>query len=132
MATVGTPVPPPIKNDWLSSAMDNPRLSPPSPGGPRKDAPISQVRTDIHPLLSGRHQLYFERLLFTGLGRRWLEPRTTTATSCITGCTSHSKSARRWCTAIAARTASWTSTSSPTNPIVSTPNPIYSTMAIAI
>lgn len=45
MATVGTPVPPPVKNDWLSSALDNPRLSPPSPGGPRKAAPTSQVNT---------------------------------------------------------------------------------------
>lgn len=43
MATVTTPVPPPVKNDWLSSGLDNPRLSPPSPGGPRKPAPISQV-----------------------------------------------------------------------------------------
>lgn len=43
MATVTTPVPPPVKNDWLSSGMDNPRLSPPSPGGPRKAGPTSQV-----------------------------------------------------------------------------------------
>lgn len=44
MATVSTPVPPPIKNDWLASGLDNPRLSPPSPGGPRKPAPnMSQV-----------------------------------------------------------------------------------------
>lgn len=43
MATVGTPVPPPVKNDWLSSALDNPRLSPPSPGGPRKAAPVTSV-----------------------------------------------------------------------------------------
>ncbi|KAF7997017.1 hypothetical protein HCN44_005294 [Aphidius gifuensis] len=35
MATVTTPVPPPVKNDWLASA-ENPRLSPPSPGGPRR------------------------------------------------------------------------------------------------
>ncbi|XP_022175375.1 dynamin isoform X6 [Myzus persicae] len=33
MATVTTPVPPPVKNDWLASSLDNPRLSPPSPGG---------------------------------------------------------------------------------------------------
>ncbi|XP_017774818.1 PREDICTED: dynamin isoform X2 [Nicrophorus vespilloides] len=39
MATVSTPVPPPVKNDWLASGLDNPRLSPPSPGGPRKSAP---------------------------------------------------------------------------------------------
>ena len=25
MATVSTPVPPPVKNDWLASGMDNPR-----------------------------------------------------------------------------------------------------------
>lgn len=43
MATVSTPVPPPVKNDWLSGG-DNPRLSPPSPGGPRKAAPVQQVR----------------------------------------------------------------------------------------
>ncbi|XP_031636201.1 dynamin isoform X2 [Contarinia nasturtii] len=43
MATVGTPVPPPVKNDWLSSALDNPKLSPPSPGGPRKMAPPTAV-----------------------------------------------------------------------------------------
>lgn len=45
MATVTTPVPPPVKNDWLSSALENPRLSPPSPGGPRKAAPQSQVNS---------------------------------------------------------------------------------------
>ncbi|KAI4459823.1 dynamin [Holotrichia oblita] len=39
MATVSTPVPPPVKNDWLAGGLDNPRLSPPSPGGPRKTAP---------------------------------------------------------------------------------------------
>lgn len=39
MATVSTPVPPPVKNDWLASGLDNPRLSPPSPGGPRRTAP---------------------------------------------------------------------------------------------
>lgn len=43
MATTGTPVPPPVKNDWLSSALDNPKLSPPSPGGPRKATPITTV-----------------------------------------------------------------------------------------
>ncbi|XP_055304347.1 dynamin isoform X9 [Sitodiplosis mosellana] len=41
IATVGTPVPPPVKNDWLSSALDNPKLSPPSPGGPRKAVPMT-------------------------------------------------------------------------------------------
>ncbi|XP_012251681.1 dynamin isoform X6 [Athalia rosae] len=37
MATVSTPVPPPVKNDWLASG-ENPSLglSPPSPGGPRR------------------------------------------------------------------------------------------------
>lgn len=47
MATVGTPVPPPVpppvKNHWLASALDNPKLSPPSPGGPRKATPITTV-----------------------------------------------------------------------------------------
>ncbi|XP_020713805.1 dynamin isoform X4 [Ceratitis capitata] len=42
MATVSSPLPPPVKNDWLPSGLDNPRLSPPSPGGPRKPAPTSQ------------------------------------------------------------------------------------------
>ncbi|KAG4072058.1 hypothetical protein HA402_015557 [Bradysia odoriphaga] len=42
MATVTTPVPPPVKNDWLSGGGENPRLSPPSPGGPRKAAPVQQ------------------------------------------------------------------------------------------
>nr|XP_026484846.1 dynamin [Vanessa tameamea] len=43
MATVSTPVPPPVKNDWLESRLDsNPRLSPPSPGGPRRAAPAQQ------------------------------------------------------------------------------------------
>jgi dynamin GTPase len=43
MATVTTPVPPPVKNDWLASGLDNPRLSPPSPGGPRRGMPIQPV-----------------------------------------------------------------------------------------
>lgn len=43
MATVSTPVPPPVKNDWLESRLDsNPRLSPPSPGGPRRATPVNQ------------------------------------------------------------------------------------------
>jgi dynamin GTPase len=41
MATFSTPVPPPVKNDWMP-VPDNPRLSPPSPGGPRKAAPQQQ------------------------------------------------------------------------------------------
>ncbi|XP_069695356.1 dynamin isoform X5 [Periplaneta americana] len=43
MATVSTPVPPPVKNDWLASGLDNPRLSPPSPGGPRRGMPMQPV-----------------------------------------------------------------------------------------
>lgn len=40
MATVTTPVPPPVKNDWLANAGgESARLSPPSPGGPRRGAP---------------------------------------------------------------------------------------------
>lgn len=50
MATVGTPVPPPVKNDWLSSALDNPKLSPPSPGGPRKATPMASVRINFLPI----------------------------------------------------------------------------------
>ncbi|CAO1408412.1 unnamed protein product [Diamesa tonsa] len=42
MATFSTPVPPPVKNDWLPTG-ENPRLSPPSPGGPRKNAPPGSV-----------------------------------------------------------------------------------------
>ncbi|KOB65852.1 Uncharacterized protein OBRU01_17314 [Operophtera brumata] len=43
MATVSTPVPPPVKNDWLEGRLDsNPRLSPPSPGGPRRATPAQQ------------------------------------------------------------------------------------------
>ncbi|XP_058450062.1 dynamin isoform X2 [Malaya genurostris] len=45
MATFSTPVPPPIKNDWLSSGLDNPRLSPPSPGGPRKNTTQQQAQS---------------------------------------------------------------------------------------
>uniref|UniRef100_A0AAU7BNW4 Dynamin n=1 Tax=Propylea japonica TaxID=158624 RepID=A0AAU7BNW4_9CUCU len=49
MATVSTPVPPPVKNDWLGS-VGNPRLSPPSPGGVRKAAPaISSVASRAPP-----------------------------------------------------------------------------------
>lgn len=52
MATVSTPVPPPVKNDWLASGLDNPRLSPPSPGGPRKPAPtIGQMGSSGECLL---------------------------------------------------------------------------------
>nr|CAG4638278.1 EOG090X01UE [Cyclestheria hislopi] len=47
MATVSTPVPPPVKDDWLRSGPDSPslgqRVSPPSPGGPRR--PMSTVGT---------------------------------------------------------------------------------------
>lgn len=42
MATFSTPLPAPVKNDWLPTG-ENPRLSPPSPGGPRKNAPVQQV-----------------------------------------------------------------------------------------
>nr|NP_001259588.1 shibire, isoform N [Drosophila melanogaster]AGB95430.1 shibire, isoform N [Drosophila melanogaster] len=43
MATVSSPLPPPVKNDWLPSGLDNPRLSPPSPGGVRgKPGPPAQ------------------------------------------------------------------------------------------
>ncbi|OWR45421.1 Dynamin-2, partial [Danaus plexippus plexippus] len=50
MATVSTPVPPPVKNDWLESRLDsNPRLSPPSPGGPRRAAPAQQGSYHLLP-----------------------------------------------------------------------------------
>ena len=35
MATVTTPVPPPVKNDWLGTG-ETTSMSPPSPGGPRR------------------------------------------------------------------------------------------------
>lgn len=56
MATFSTPVPPPVKNDWLSSGLDNPRLSPPSPGGPRKNPPQQQgsLGSMGAPAVSGR------------------------------------------------------------------------------
>ncbi|KAL7036044.1 hypothetical protein ACKWTF_008670 [Chironomus riparius] len=41
MATFSTPIPAPVKNDWLPTG-ENPRLSPPSPGGNRKNAPVQQ------------------------------------------------------------------------------------------
>lgn len=70
MATVGTPVPPPVKNDWLSSALDNPKLSPPSPGGPRKATPMTTVsyadsESNIFdwPNTSNRNH-FFSRCLF--------------------------------------------------------------------
>lgn len=45
MATFSTPVPPPVKNDWLPVS-ENTGMSPPSPGGQRKPATPSMVRTD--------------------------------------------------------------------------------------
>nr|UIA40727.1 dynamin [Nephotettix cincticeps] len=58
MATVTTPVPPPVKNDWLGSSLDNPRLSPPSPGGPRRGvpqtAPMGGSRAPPPPPATGR------------------------------------------------------------------------------
>lgn len=45
MATYTTPLPAPVKNDWLPTG-ENPRLSPPSPGGPRKNAPVQQVSSN--------------------------------------------------------------------------------------
>lgn len=42
MATFSTPLPAPVKNDWLPTG-ESARLSPPSPGGPRKNAPVQQV-----------------------------------------------------------------------------------------
>lgn len=69
MATVGTPVPPPVKNEWLSSALD-PKLSPPSPGGPRKAAPM----TTVSSLRSRHSQNVFDSkyVLFLLSNREWL------------------------------------------------------------
>lgn len=53
MATVSSPLPPPVKNDWLPSGLDNPRLSPPSPGGVRgKPGPPAQVKPNVYSLLN--------------------------------------------------------------------------------
>jgi len=41
MATFSTPLPAPVKNDWLPTG-ESSRPSPPSPGGPRKNAPVQQ------------------------------------------------------------------------------------------
>lgn len=46
MATFTTPLPAPVKNDWLPTG-ESARLSPPSPGGPRKNAPVQQVTVAI-------------------------------------------------------------------------------------
>lgn len=48
MATVSTPVPPPVKNDWMGN-IANPRLSPPSPSGLRKAATISSMASRAPP-----------------------------------------------------------------------------------
>lgn len=56
MATVSSPLPPPVKNDWLPSGLD-PHLSPPSPGGPRKTAPTQQVSALV-PFHSKKGTLY--------------------------------------------------------------------------
>lgn len=49
MATFTTPLPAPVKNDWLPTG-ENPRLSPPSPGGQRK-TPVQQVNQQAAILL---------------------------------------------------------------------------------
>lgn len=54
MATFSTPLPAPVKNDWLPTG-ENPRLSPPSPGGPRKNAPPQQ---QVRFKNKSRHQVY--------------------------------------------------------------------------
>lgn len=46
MATFSTPVPPPVKNDWLPVS-ENTGMSPPSPGGQRKPATPSMVRVQL-------------------------------------------------------------------------------------
>lgn len=50
MATFTTPLPAPVKNDWLPTG-ENPRLSPPSPGGQRKVSPVQQVNQQAAILL---------------------------------------------------------------------------------
>lgn len=104
MATVGTPVPPPVKNDWLSSALDNPKLSPPSPGGPRKATPMTQVSIAskrIHTEFQTNYQFPLNVLWIFVLGRK---SRTATTASNESCCTSNTEST--W-TRTATRPARW-------------------------
>lgn len=116
MATVTTPVPPPVKNDWLSGGMENPRLSPPSPGGPRKAAPVQQVIWRISKPKSIDNKLIF--LLTAGIVGKCKSWTTTTAGH-ITGGSSNTKSARRRCSTIARWQTRRPSTASPVNSFVS-------------
>ncbi|XP_045595665.1 dynamin isoform X3 [Procambarus clarkii] len=58
MATVSTPMPPPVKDDWLSTGQESPRIGhsgPPSPGGNmRRAAPPAVARAPPPVPLGGR------------------------------------------------------------------------------
>lgn len=108
-ATVTMPVPPPVKNDWLSGGMDNPRLSPPSPGGPRKAQPVQQVsdfREQNNLLNESPVRQLIVRNTFDYAAGLPGQSRPTSAASHITRCSSHSKSSGRFRSAIARRTTS--------------------------
>ncbi|XP_071513989.1 dynamin isoform X4 [Panulirus ornatus] len=56
MATVSTPIPPPVKDDWLSAGQESPRIGhsgPPSPGGNVRRAPPPAASRAPPPVPSG-------------------------------------------------------------------------------
>ncbi|XP_042238355.1 dynamin-like isoform X8 [Homarus americanus] len=56
MATVSTPMPPPVKDDWLSTGQESPRIGhsgPPSPGGNMRRAPPPAVSRAPPPVPIG-------------------------------------------------------------------------------
>ncbi|KAK4328154.1 hypothetical protein Pmani_001429 [Petrolisthes manimaculis] len=56
MATVSTPIPPPVKDDWLSTGQESPRIGqtgPPSPGGNMRRAPAPAVARSCPPVPGG-------------------------------------------------------------------------------
>lgn len=93
MATVSSPLPPPVKNDWLPSGLD-PHLSPPSPGGPRKTAPTQQVSAML-PFHSRKELCSNVCVLFTGLIGRWSQ--STFAPGDWTPSARNTKPPWRWC-----------------------------------
>ncbi|KAK3884761.1 hypothetical protein Pcinc_011000 [Petrolisthes cinctipes] len=56
MATVSTPIPPPVKDDWLSTGQESPRIGqtgPPSPGGNMRRAPAPAATRTCPPVPVG-------------------------------------------------------------------------------
>ncbi|KAK7058713.1 Dynamin-2 [Halocaridina rubra] len=56
MATVSTPMPPPVKDDWLSTGQESPRIGqsgPPSPGGNMRRGPPPAVSRAPPPVPGG-------------------------------------------------------------------------------